>query len=237
MNPNKYAEDFNMDLHKSPITNIQVPPIEIKEPSNGNPGLKKKNRTLQFFKFLFYSMKVEIKVHEFFDLVRFSNQSEISLWIVSVVLLANTPTNYALSTEKDESNTHEYANVFIWIHIVHLIRGVLGFLLMLKLPRSFKVVQAMKEVPEKEIENKLFNDIARDVIKKEVVTPLQGMRGWLIVYFVLTFLNFVFDVIDFLVILSNLDKAANNVKVVLLTYLMIAFLYLGIIFLVIFFSN
>ena len=54
----------------------------------------KKNRTLQFYKFLFYSIKLEIKVHEFVDLVRYANQSEIILWILSLLLYVNTPKNF-----------------------------------------------------------------------------------------------------------------------------------------------
>lgn len=175
----------------------------------------KKNRTLQFYKFLFYSMKVEIKIHEFYDLIRFSNQSEISIWILSLVLYFNSPA--------------DFSNIFVWIHLIHIIRGVIGFLILLKMPRSYNVVEAMKNVPEKEMETKLFNDIARSVVKKEVVEPMERMKAWLIVYFVLTFVNFIFDVIDFLYILANIDKEGmpNNKKVILLSYLICAFIYLG----------
>ena len=180
------------------------------------PREKKKNRTLQFYKFLFYSMKVEVKVHEFYDLVRFSNQSEISLWILSVILYFNSP--------------KDFTNVLVWVHILLLIRGLMGFLILLKLPRSYTVVEAMKDIPEKELETKLFNDLARDVVKREVVEKMEGIKCWLIVYFILTFINFIFDIIDFLYVLANVDRKglSNNYKVVLLTYLIIAFLYIGI---------
>ena len=163
-------------------------------------------------------MKIEIKVHEFYDLVRFSNQSEISLWILSIILYFNSP--------------KDFSNVLVWVHIIHVIRGITGFLIMLKLPRSYRVVDAMKEIPEKELETRLFNDLAREVVKKEVIVKLEGMRCWLIFYFILTFINFIFDVIDFLYVLANVDKKgiSNNYKVVLLTYLIIAFLYICIIF-------
>ena len=41
--------------------------------SNEVNDLKKKNRTLQYYKFLFYSMKTELKLHDFVKLVRVSN--------------------------------------------------------------------------------------------------------------------------------------------------------------------
>ena len=160
-------------------------------------------------------MKVEIKVHEFYDLVRFSNQSEISLWILSLILYMNSPS--------------DFSNAFIWIHLIHVVRGLIGFFILIKLPRSYNVVEAMKNVPEKDMETKLFNDIAREVIKKEVIDKMEGMKVMLITYFVLTFINFIFDVVDFLYVLANVDKDGmqNNKKVILLALLIINFLFLS----------
>lgn len=230
MNPhNDYANDFGINPngvinHDSPDRNqnqvglqqnININQSPIAQPAQPDAIKKKKNRTLQFYKFLFYSMKIEIIVNEFVDLVRFANQSEISLWILSLVLYTNSP--------------KEYSNAFIWIHFIHVIRGLIGFFIMLKLPRSYQIVEAMKNVSEKELETKLFNDIARSVVKKEVVEKVHGMKGSLIFYFILTFVNFMFDLIDFLYTLTHLDKVGleNNEKVILLSLFIIALLYLG----------
>jgi hypothetical protein len=87
----------------------------------------------------------------------------------------------------------------------------------------------MKNIPEKDLETKLFNDIARDVVKRDIIDPLQNIKGLLVFYFILTFANFIFDVIDFLYVLSSVDKPSidNNLKIVIIAYLIIAFLYLG----------
>jgi hypothetical protein len=175
---------------------------------------KQKNRTLQYYKILLYAMKIEIKLHEFIDLVRFSNQSEISLWILSVVLYFNSP--------------QSFVNPMVWFHIIHVIRGLMGMFLMLKLPRSYNLVEAMK-VDSYKMENMLFNDIVREVAKKEVLAKLQGMKCLLIAYFVLTFINFVIDVIDLFYCLAYIDKddLTMNSQVIILTSLIVAFLYLS----------
>jgi hypothetical protein len=190
---------------------------QVENPNNNNKPdtlLKKKNRTLQFYKFLFYSMKVEIKIKEFIDLVRFSNQSEIILWIISVVIFFNSGGN---------------PHIFVWIHITHILRGIFGFVIMIKLPRTYQIVEKFKEIGQNDIQTKLFNDIVRDVMKKELVHKVDGMRGWLITYFVMTCINFVFDVIDFLYLLSQIDKQGPNGRpnAIALTLFAIAFLYLG----------
>ncbi len=178
------------------------------------PQPKKKNRTLQFYKFLLYSMKVEIKMHEFMDLVRFSNQSEISLWILSFVLYVNSP--------------EEHRNYLIWFHLIHVIRGIMGMLLMLYLPRSYNIVESMN-VDNTQMETKLFNDIAREVVDREVVSKLKNMKGKLIFYFILTFINFTLDVIDFFNCLSYLgrDNLVENDEIIYITMLIISFLYIG----------
>ena len=224
--PNEYANDFglNQSAHdrdrENHINHINInlqeissTPVALVEPPRIYP-IVKKNRTLQFYKFLFYSMKIEIKINEFVDLIRFSNQSEISLWILSIVLYANSP--------------KEYSYMFVWIHLLHVLRGLVGFLIMIKLPRSYEIVESMKNVSEKDLETKLFNDIARNVVKKEVIEKIQGMKSILIFYFALTFANFIFDAIDFLNMLSNLDKKGmqNNEKVVTLSLFIIVLLYL-----------
>jgi hypothetical protein len=203
MNPqNDYANDFG--LNPNALNNressdwnqnkIKIQPnipnqAAVIPPPQPDVNKKKKNRTLQFYKFLFYSIKIEIKINEFVDLVRFANQSEISLWILSLVLYSHSP--------------KEYSNVFIWIHLIHVIRGLIGFLIMLKLPRSYEIVEAMRNVPEKDLEKKLFNDIARNVVKTQVVDKLQTMKNPLIFYFFLTFVNFLFDLIDFCYTLTH----------------------------------
>lgn len=235
MNPNNYDNDFNSPSGNFNEVKAKVNYSQVEQRSPNIPGRsqheeaiipigqiqpeqeqpKKKNRTLQFYKFLLYAMKMEIKMCELVDVVRFSNQSEVSLWILGVVLYFNSPINYS--------------NLFVWIHVIHLVRGVIGFLILIKLPRSYNLVEAM-QVSQHEMETKIFNDIARDVIKKEVVNKLSSIRGWLIAYFALTFTNFIFDIIDFFYCLNRVDDRDmdNNVKAILLTYLIISFLYIGI---------
>jgi hypothetical protein len=205
MEEHDYEKDFQKDN-----------PIENNNPSEEaiNPPPKKKNRTLQYYKFLHYAMKIEIKMHEFIDLIRFSNQSEISLWILSLVLYINS----------NSSNQ----NQLIWFHLLHVARGIMGMLLMLSLPKSYNLVESMN-VDNTQLETKLFNDIAREVADREVVSKLKKMKGKLIFYFVMTFINFTIDVIDLLNCMAYLgrDDLQDNDEIIYITMMIIAFLYIG----------
>jgi hypothetical protein len=189
-------------------------------------GLKKKNRTLQYYKFLFYSMKTELKIHDFVKLVRASNAGEISIWIISLVLYANTPKDFPKLSEGEKSTS--YKNAFIWFHLIHVLRAVLGAFLIHTFPKSFQVVNSLDNISDEKLETTLFNDLIRETIFFNVTEKIKPKKIPILIYLVMTVINFVFDLVDFLVILNSLSGAKPEAKVVLLTYLMISLLYITI---------
>ena len=195
---------------------------------NINKDLKptKKNRTLQFYTFLFYSIKLEIKVHEFVDLVRFANQSEIILWILSFLLYINTPKNFP-KISSGETKV-KYKNVFIWLHVFHLIRAGFGIYIWIKIPKSYHYIESMKNYSDEKLSKTLFNDLARENLDHQIIKPIKDLKILIFIYFSLTFINLIFDIIDFLIILPGLKEASSDSKVVLLSYLMIAFCYISV---------
>ena len=198
--------------------------IENDIPNSNNPTLKKKNRTLQFYKFLFYSIKLEIKFHEFIDLVRYTNQSEIILWLLSVILYINTPKDFPKIKDKNDKVV-KYKNTFIWFHLIHVVRSILGFYLWNKLPKSYQLVETLKGTPDDKLSKTLFNDLIRETAHIQIIKPISEQKILFYIYAGCTFFNFVIDVIDFFAVLTGLKNATSDAKVVLLTYLMIAFLY------------
>ena len=191
---------------------------------NENNGLKKKNRTLQYYKFLFYSMKTELKLHDFVKLVRASNAGEIAIWVISLILYANTPKDFPKLSEGEKSTS--YKNAFIWFHFIHVLRAALGIFLIHSLPKSFQVINSLESNSDEKLERTLFNDLIRETIYFNVTEKIKPKKIPIFIYLIMTVVNFVFDLIDFLVILSALSGAKPEVKVVLLTYLLISVLYM-----------
>ena len=191
---------------------------------NQNNGLKKKNRTLQYYKFLFYSMKTELKLHDFVKLVRASNAGEIAIWLISLILYANTPKDFPKLSEGEKSTS--YKNAFIWFHFIHVLRAALGIFLIHSLPKSFQVINSLESNSDEKLERTLFNDLIRETIYFNVTEKIRPKKIPIFIYLIMTVVNFVFDLIDFLVILSALSGAKPEAKVVLLTYLLISVLYM-----------
>ena len=191
---------------------------------NQNNGLKKKNRTLQYYKFLFYSMKTELKLHDFIKLVRASNAGEIAIWVISLILYANTPKDFPKLSNGEKSTS--YKNAFIWFHFIHVLRAVLGIFLIHTFPKSFQVINSLESNSDEKLERTLFNDLIRETIYFNVTEKIKPKKIPIFIYLIMTVINFVFDLIDFLVVLSSLSGAKPEVKVVLLTYLLISVLYM-----------
>jgi hypothetical protein len=200
--------------------------IDSNYQTNEGGGLKKKNRTLQYYKFLFYSMKTELKLHDFIKLIRVSNYGEISIWVISLILYANTPKDFPKLSDGEKSTS--YKNVFIWFHFIHIIRAALGIFLMHTFPKSFEIINKIESYSDSKLEKTLFNDLIRETIFFNVTEKIKPRKIPIIIYLILTLVNFIFDLIDFLVILSALSGAKPEAKVVLLTYLIIAVLYMAI---------
>jgi hypothetical protein len=212
-----YSEIINKDnnnnnnnkdkMNQNALQNIN---INLNQPNELTNIKNKKNRTLQFYKLLFYSIKMEIKITEFINLICFANKSEISLWIVSIVLY-----------QKGYS-------AFVWPHVIHLIRGLMGFFIFFKFPKSGDIIDQM-ELNKQDIENCIFNDLTRKAINSRIVEPFIIMKPLLIIYMLLTVLNFCIDSLDFFYNLSKFDQKTEmyNGKVYIFVNFIIASLYIG----------
>lgn len=199
-------------------------------------NINKKNRTLQYYKFLFYSLKTEIKVHDFLKLLRNSNTAELSLWTISVVLYANIPKDIPIIKSKGEILV-KYDGGFIWLHIVHIIRAFLGMFIGYKLPRSYQIMDSLQSLSDEKLEKTLFNDIIRETLYNQAILVIKERKFIIMIYFFSTIVNIIFDFIDFLVILSKLTSAPSAAKVIFITYLFISIIYLVIDFSYFFFAG
>lgn len=178
-------------------------------PRNETPAQKKKNRTLQFYKFLLNSLKIEISLNEFMRLIKYSNQGEIVLWVISIILYYSGHKEYPL----------------VWLHLIHLIRGILGIIISAKLPRSYELIDSI-DINNNAFETKIYNDIMRDAVKERIFPKIKDMKGYLLTYFSLTFVNFMIDVVDFLYIISNMNNQPDKDSVTIVFFI-ILFLYIG----------
>ena len=74
----------------------------------------------KLFKFILYTTKVEIKFNSLIRLIYNTSILEIALWVLGFTLFVASPKDMYL----------------IWILIVHIAKGILGMILLRRMPKS-----------------------------------------------------------------------------------------------------
>ena len=219
-------EDKNSDMNDN-ITNFEENQNNSinNNYNNSNSNIKKKNRTLQYYKFLFYTMKTEIKVNDFLKLLRNTNTLELSLWSISVVLFANVPKNFPILKEGEKDKT-KYSGTFIWFHLFHVIHAFFGMYIGYKLPRSFQIMDFLQSLSPEKLAKTLFNDIIREVIYDKVILVVKKNKVNVIIYFTIALINIFIDIIEFFYFLLYIPKISDSARVEFLTYFFINIIYL-----------
>jgi hypothetical protein len=152
---------------------------------------------------------MEVKNNEFLALVKTTSVAESILWFISIVLYLDSGSKYFI----------------VWLQIIHLIRGVIGLYILDKVPMSYDLIENMN-VDVKSLENKVYNDIVRDVIKEKALPKFKEIKLSLLTYFLLTIINFFIDIISFLYSLAHLGDT-KKADLYYLCFFTFSVVYLG----------
>lgn len=208
---NKENDNINVNIQNNPMVQVSnsASVMNVKS-NNSSPPTKKKNRTLQYYKFLFYSIKGEIKLYEFFTLVSWTNHIELVLFVIGLIIF------FALDKKSP----------FAIIDILHAARGIIGYCFINSMPTSYQILDKM-ELTSEEIENETFNDLMRKQMKIQFFDKVKNNSTMIITYFSITIVNVFIDTVDFLIALSNLNNESDVQKLVAYHRLIISALYLS----------
>jgi hypothetical protein len=93
--------------------------------------------------------------------------------------------------------------VYIWFHMLHVARGIIGIMLMKRLPKSYQMAQNMS-IPQEE---KLpFEAIMRYIVlgaRDALRDFTEQTKGWLVAYFALTVGCLFLDLASFFIQVRN----------------------------------
>jgi hypothetical protein len=110
-----------------------------------NANLEKNKNKYGFFRFLVYSTKIEIHVEEFQCLLLYVSCMEVALFCFSICLFISSPSTFSI----------------FWTFTTHLIRAILGFILLKRFPDTHNVIDNLDEY-----ENSTMADIELSIINK-----------------------------------------------------------------------
>jgi len=168
--------------------------------------LKEKNKKINidkigFFKFLIYSTKAEIHINSFKDLLYWISLLEIFLYLLSIMLFVSSPSNFYI----------------FWTFTTHCIRGVIGLIVLFRIPESHLALENIESFDSSSIEA-LQEQLASNYFK--ILQDNESrIKPLLIVYFVLTIVNIIVDNIIFFYLLmkwNNLEYSLANIVALLI---------------------
>ena len=142
----------------------------------------------KLFKFILYTTKVEIKFNSLIRLIYNTSIFEIALWIVGFLLFISSPKDMYL----------------IWILIVHIAKGVIGIILLNKMPKTYEIMENVARNPNFD-ENKIIELIEKE-IKDFFMIKWEENKNKFFIYLISTIVCLVIDLIIFIAQVSAFGK-------------------------------
>ena len=142
----------------------------------------------KLFKFILYTTKVEIKFNSLIRLIFNTSIFEISLWIVGFLLFIASPKDMYL----------------IWILIVHIGKGVIGLILLNKMPKTYEIMENVAKNPNFD-ETKIIELIEKE-IKDFFLTKWEENKNKFFLYLISTIVCLAIDLIIFIAQVAAFGK-------------------------------
>ena len=134
----------------------------------------------KLFKFILYTTKIEIKFNSLIRLIYNTSIFEIILWVLGFTLFIASPKDMYL----------------IWILIVHIAKGILGMMLLNRMPKTYEILENVAQNPNFD-ENKII-DLIEMEIKDSFLNKWEQNKNIFFIYAISTCVNLLIDFIIFL---------------------------------------
>ncbi|CDW79748.1 UNKNOWN [Stylonychia lemnae] len=136
----------------------------------------------QMLRHLDLATKCEMFMYELQSSIFWASIIELCMFLLGFILFCVVPELMA----------------FIWLHVFHIPRSILGFILLKNLPRSHDIV-AQLEIPDNHYGLEQISELLKENIKKIFMKSADECKGLLLGYCILTLISTTFDFIEFLV--------------------------------------
>ena len=146
-------------------------------------------RNGRLFKFFLTTTKIEIKFNSLIKLIYNTSLYEIIVWIITFLLfLANSKDMY-----------------FTWILLVHMIKGILGFIILKKIPKTYEIIENIARDPNFD-EDKIIDLIIKE-LKDSFIIKWGENKVKILAYFIIDIVCFG---IDFILCIVQLIRFGRN---------------------------
>jgi len=169
-------------------------------------------KNAKLFKFILLTAKVEIKFNSLIKLIYNTCLYEIVLWILTFFLYLSAP--------KDM--------LYTWVLLVHILKAILGFILLNKMPKTFEIIENVGKNPNFD-EDKII-DLIKKEIKETFIIKWEENKGKFLIYLIVTIMCFGIDFILFMTQLISFGKNEWILTQTCMLFFLVIFLVVDIIY-------
>ena len=166
----------------------------------------------KLFKFILLTAKVEIKFNSLIKLIYNTCLYEIIIWALTLFLYLSSP--------KDMYYT--------WILLVHIIKAILGFILLNKMPKTFDIIENVAKNPNF-VEDKII-DLIKKEIKETFIIKWEENKCLYLMYLIVTIICFGIDFILCITQLINFGKNDWILEQTCMLFFLVIFLVVDVIY-------
>jgi len=185
------------------------PDMKIKKIYENN---KKQNKMkIDTTEFMSYSIKVELLFQTLQSYLFWISIIEFVIFLVLFLMFCSDPKSLSK----------------IWWYIFHLFRGIIGIGIIYYLPRTYQIIENLKEIPD------MLNQLKSSLIKSffDLLQPeKRRLKILLLCYFSLTILCTIIDIMMFCVFAPDIGIVDNGKPFVFMLLSSIIFIYTDFIY-------
>ena len=172
----------------------------------------------KLFKFILYTTKVEIKFNSLIRLIYNTSIFEVAMWILGFLLFIASPKDMYL----------------IWFLIVHVAKGVIGLILLNKMPKTYEILENVAKNPNFE-ESKIIELIEKE-IKDFFIIKWEESKNKFFLYLVSTIACLIIDLIIFIAQVSAFGKEEWLLMQTCMLFTILVFIITDVIYFLWFFT-
>lgn len=98
---------------------------------------------------------------------------------------------------------------YVFIHILHPVRGAIGFVIIKSLPLSHDIVKSLEITDEKSVEFEDFRAEVTNKLRKTFMQVFDHLKSLLKAYFFISLFATLFDFVEFIVQLVRFGRKGN----------------------------
>jgi uncharacterized membrane protein (DUF373 family) len=159
-----------------------------------NKNLKTNQEKIAFWKFLMYGTKAEVHINSIQALLYWVSIMELFLFALGLALFISSPNNFAI----------------FWAFITHVVRAILGLILLKRLPGTHLVIEELKEY-----EDSTIQDVENNILQlyKNMLSNNEKSIGRILLwYFIFTIIDIIMDNIVFFYLQQKWSNATYGLQ-------------------------